>query len=146
MKWARKHIRIALILCFVLCLAGCGTSASNPVGFSSLQVTRSSNVRDNHFPPLTKTIQNQAIISHIYQAIQNLPPSQSRFCPLDTGLQYVATFTQQNGSQESVTLSASGCRIVTISGSDRRATNNTFWQLFAQALGISQENVFVNPE
>jgi hypothetical protein len=145
MQWSRKGATFVWIMGILLVLASCGQAASATESATALQITRSSAVPNNHYPGFTTTISDPAKASQLYDAILQLPTQKATFCPLDNGLQYNLVFTRPAMPQTHILLSASGCRSAVLATNDRRATNDDFWSLVAQTVGITKDALFIKP-
>src|SRR6266568_2950597 len=147
MKKQRWQLALTGLVCLLSFLASCGTNLGGDQPVSHLlTVTRTSALSANRFPPFAKAIDDSASATKLYNAIKALPPFQGVYsCPADDGLQYQLTFALKGATVQKIIASASGCRSVTLNQSDIRMTNEAFWSLFAQTLGVSEAELFPRP-
>ena len=129
------------LLMAVLGFAGCG--GANPPDESTitgLHITTSSEYPSNPAPPnVDVTLTDATPAREIYRATLALPafPPGTYNCPAGFGYSHTISFIQGQTVAVTATLDTAGCGIATISGAppDRR-TNDAYWALLAQDLGV----------
>jgi hypothetical protein len=128
-------------------LMSCSTDPGSKVPTTHfLRVTRNSSVGPNHFPAFSRNINDSASVTRLYNAIQALPLMSGIYnCPADDGLQYQLAFSFSSSSKQQMILDAAGCQQISINQSTARLTNEAFWSLFAQTLGVPKSALFPPP-
>lgn len=146
-RWMVHFGSFACILCCLIILTSCSTVSVGKSSGDALQVTRASDTAGNNFPPFTQTITDSTKVTDLYRTIQALQvfPHAEYVCPIDFGLEYHLTFSHSNGSEQQVIIHARGCPYAKIGTSDLRIIRQNFWPVFAQAIGISQSELFPMP-
>ncbi len=148
MNWSAKSTKFVCTVGILLFLVGCGqaTSTTNNTGSAiTLQITRRGDLQANRFPAFTKTVNDAAKTSQLYDAIQRLPVQNAFSCAIGNGLRYDLVFTRPKLANVSIELEALGCQSAVLAPADRRATNPAFWSLVAQILGVTQNELFIRP-
>ena|SRR5579862_5525735 len=157
-----KHLadaRRVFLVSSVLVLAGCDAkplpedlSAAGSDGVAAmvtgLHVTTSSAFPENPPPTnvdvtLTDPLRSRAIYDATL-ALPDFPPGRFN-CPNDPGYRHTITFTNGKSVVATATLNPGGCRDVTISGAPPvrwTATDDAYWALLAQNLGIDESTLF----
>lgn len=143
----KKLFYLVGLICLLSFLTGCGTNnAGNGLVKHTLTVTRESTLRANLFPVFAKNIDDTASATRLYNAIKALPSAHGLYsCPSDNGLRYKLDFSLNGAPAQQITVSGSGCRMISLSESEARMTNNAFWSLFAQVTGLSESDLFPHP-
>lgn len=93
MKWQR----FILLLTILLLVVGCGamdTKAAAPQP-TTMEVTRSSVIAQNHLPPFSRTITDAGAVQRLYTVAQNLPKArvQRWMCPLPSTIVYKVAYS-----------------------------------------------------
>jgi len=83
-----------------------------------------------------RSVTDAAAAQRIYDALSSLPLAQSRWCAYGTGAGYQLTFTDTTRRTLEATVEIAGCYEAVMHGSDRRSTNDAFWSVFANTLGL----------
>jgi hypothetical protein len=114
----------------------------------AMRFTRFSAVPQNHYPAFDHSIADTAVARRVSDAVNALPPApQGRFCPADLGLRYRLSFNEAARVSLSVVVEGDGCADVVFTQSDRRATDDAFWELLAAALGMKKTDIYrVSPD
>src|SRR3990170_2142728 len=87
-----------------------------------------------------RSVDDAARVERMYNALVSLPFARHRWCPYSVGTRYQLTFSDSGRSILVANVQSDGCREATIPGSRRRATNDSFWALFAETLGLDARN------
>lgn len=145
-----KLHKIAWILLVSLLLLSCGTAGNSTDGSTDqptvLHVTRPAN---NGRPTLKRTVEDAAMVQHLYAAANALPsPSPGgqvlkpggavNHCGMDNGMIYQMDFYKGKTLIQEMTLQATGCQTLQI-GQDTnniRVTNQAFLSLLMQTIDI----------
>jgi len=135
-------VRLALLACVVLIAASCGGSVP------AMRITRFSAMPDNHYPAFDRSIADTTTARRVFDAVNALPPApKGRFCPAGFGLRYRLSFNEAARVTLSVVVEGDGCAEVILTEADRRATDDAFWDLLANAIGVTKADVyFVKPD
>jgi len=135
-------VRLALVALALLLVVVCA-----PPSVPALRVTRFSTMPENHFPAFDRSIGDAAAARRVFDALRALPPAPSdRFCPAGFGLRYRSTFNEAGRVTLLVVIEGDGCREVVFSDADRRATDDAFWDLLADTLGVKKVEFFPLPD
>jgi hypothetical protein len=100
----------------------------------------------NHYPAFDRSVSDPVAARRMYEAVLALPPAADRFCPAGLGLRYRLTFNEAARVLLPVAVEGDGCRDLYFTDSDRRATNDRFWELLAEVLGATKETLFLMPD
>jgi hypothetical protein len=90
--------------------------------------------------PFERAVQDAAATQQLYAALVNLPIATDRWCPYSVGTRYQLTFSDTSRSILVANVGSDGCREAVLPGNDRRATNESFWAIFADSLGLDAPN------
>jgi hypothetical protein len=143
----QRFPRLAVMaLVGLVCLAACTPqSATTPPALTSAHIIRTSAFPGNHIPPFERTVTDAAKVQQLYAMLVALPamPPGIYHCPVDLGVQYHLTFFTGNTPFTSATVDAGGCGGVTVGNSSHWwARDATFWQQFADDLGVPEAMVY----
>jgi hypothetical protein len=131
-------MRPALLALAVVLVASC-----TPTSIAAMRFTRFSTMPENHYPALDRSVEDAAAAGPVYDAVRALPPApKDRFCPFGAGLRYRLTFNEATRVVLSVVVEGDGCAEVIFSESDRRATDEAFWDLLAGTLGVKKADIY----
>lgn len=155
MNGMKKQWLICPILLLML-LSGCGTifvsAASSAQEPTILQVQRVNTESENHYLPFpSRTITNQQVVQQLYNAMLALPHFTSHnppgwlSCPRETGVKYHIAFSHGNSLLQEALYDPSGCPTIRIGKNDVRIPDKSFAQLFAQAVGIPENDLVPVP-
>ena len=109
----------------------------------TLRVTRYSTLAENHYPALDRSVSDVAAARRVYDAVRALPPApKDRFCPAGFGLRYRLTFNEVARVILLVVVEGDACAEVVFSDTDRRATDDAFWDLLADTLGVKTSDIY----
>ena len=138
MKWQR----FILLLTILLLVVGCGaidTKAAAPQP-TTMEVTRSSVIAQNHLPPFSRTITDAGAVQRLYTAAQNLPKTrvQRWMCPLPSTIVYHVQFLEGKTVLQQWNMDAIGCAVVMLHKGDLRRVNSAFVSLFAKTIGLTK--------
>jgi hypothetical protein len=127
---------------------GCGgADVPDEATVTELHFTTSSEFPDNPKPTnVDVTVTDSARSRAIYEATVGLPdfPPSTFNCPADLGYRHTIDFTLEGRAPVTATLNIGGCRDATISGAPPvRQTDEAYWQLLAQHLGVDEPTLFV---
>ena len=129
-------MRLALVALAALVVA-CASPSVPP-----LRVTRYSTIPENHYPVFDRSVDDAAAARRVYDAVRALPPApKDRFCPAGFGLRYRLTFNEAARVTLLVVVEGDACAEVIFSATDRRATDDTFWDLLAATLGVQKTDI-----
>lgn len=133
--------RICLVLVLLL-VVSCGGS------IPAMRITRFSTLAENHYPAFDRSVDDAAAAGRVYDAVRALPPApKDRFCPAGSGLRYRLSFNDAARVNLSVVIEGDQCAEVIFSDSDRRATDDAFWDLLAGTLGVKKSEIyFLQPD
>ena len=152
-----RSVMAVLPMLLLLVVAGCGPAAtaretsSVSVPPTALHVVRAPGIPQDHIPPFARSVTTVTSVQRLYQAMYALPripkllPGEAIACPADYGLEYYLTFLAGSKVIERADMYASGCVGIAVSATDVRRPNDAFWALFAQTLGITQDELFPRP-
>jgi hypothetical protein len=87
-----------------------------------------------------RSVDDAASVQRLYSALVSLPFATDRWCPYSVGTRYQLTFSDTSRSILVANVESDGCREAIIPGSGRRATNDSFWAVFADTLGLDARN------
>jgi len=131
-------VRLALLACVVLIAASCGGSVP------AMRITRFSAMPDNHYPAFDRSIADATAARRVFDAVNALPPApRGRSCPAAFGLSYRLSFNEAARVSLSVVIEGDGCAEVVFTQTDRRATDDVFWTLLADAVGVNKTDVYL---
>jgi hypothetical protein len=130
-------VRLALIAFAALVFVACAPASVPP-----LRVTRYSAVPENHYPALDRSVDDDAAARRVYDAVRALPPAPNRWCPAGFGLRYRLTFNEAARVTLLVVVEGDACAEAIFSDSDRRATDDAFWDLLADTLGVKKAEIY----
>ena len=129
-------MRLALVALATLVVA-CA-----PASVPLLRVTRYSTIPENHYPAFDRSVDDAAAARRVYDAVRALPPApKDRFCPAGFGLRYRLTFNEAARVILLVVVEGDACAEVIFSETDRRATDEPFWDLLAGTLGVQKADI-----
>jgi len=133
----RSGFLLALLLA-----ASCGAT------IPAMRIIRFSAVPENHYGTFDRSIADIAVARRVYDAANALAPApKGRSCPVDSGLRYRLSFNEAARVSLSVVIEGDGCADVVFTQTDRRATDDAFWDLLAEALGVRRTDIYrVMPE
>jgi hypothetical protein len=127
--------RAALALALVV-VVSCGGSVP------AMRLTRFSAMPESHYPAFDRSIADAAAARRVFDAVNALPPApKGRFCPADSGLRYRLSFNEAARVTLSVVIEGDGCAEVAFTQTDRRATDDAFWDLLAKAVGVTKPDI-----
>jgi hypothetical protein len=135
-------VRLALIALAVLLIVSCTSSVP------AMRITRFSTSPAHHYPAFDRSVVDPVVTRRVYDAVRALPPAPSVCFPeTGYGLSYRLSFNDASRVILSVVVEGDGCVQVTFSDADRRATDDAFWDLLADTLGVKKtEILFVLPD
>ncbi|MEP6694619.1 MAG: hypothetical protein ABJB39_08245 [Chloroflexota bacterium] len=114
-----------------------------PSSVPAMRITRSSAVQENHYPAFDRSIDDAAAVRRVSDAVRALPPApQGRSCPASLGLRYRLSFNEAARVVLSVVVEGDGCAQVIFTEADRRATDDAFWGLLAESLGVKPADIY----
>lgn len=87
-----------------------------------------------------RSVQDAAAAQRLYDALISLPFAPNRWCPYSVGTGYRLMFGDTSRSILVAEVGSDGCREAVLPGNDRRATNESFWTIFADTLGLDARN------
>jgi hypothetical protein len=111
-----------------------GSAPTIPV----LQVTRFSGLQP--VAAFDRSVGDAASVQWLYNALVSLPFARHRWCPYGVGTRYQLTFSDTGRSILVANVESDGCREASVPGYGRRATNDSFWAIFAETLGLEARN------
>src|SRR5437016_3615827 len=82
----------------------------------------------NRVPPFVATVHDRAAIDDLANKIRSLPTAQLRYCPVDWGVHYDLDFRHEGVQLLHAVADAGGCKDITLGQSDRRSTDDAFWE------------------
>jgi hypothetical protein len=132
-----------MLLLGALLVGGCGMP--DAASITGLHFTTSSAPGNAPLTNVDVTLTDPGRSRAIYQATLALPdfPSGTLHCPVDLGYRHTVVFMSGQDAAVTATLTVGGCRGATISGaSSTRQTNDAYWALLAQDLGIEESTLF----
>jgi hypothetical protein len=134
-----RRATVALAFLFVV---SCGGSVP------AMRLTRFSTMPENHYPAFDRSLADVAAARRIFDAVNALPPApKDRFCPASFGLRYRLSFNEAARVSLSVVVEGDGCAEVVFTQSDKRMTDDAFWDLLADAVGVERADIhFVKPD
>jgi hypothetical protein len=141
----RKIPVIVALVVLALALVLGGAFAIAP---RTLLVARSGAPPWAHPTTLLRFSADAASVQRLEEAIQSLPPAPSGVvnCPADNGTLYRLTIFHHGAVSLRATVSATGCRTLRIVGErEWRASDDAFWRVFAQTLGVSPTDLIARP-
>jgi len=106
-------------------------------------MTRFSAVAENHYPAFDRSVADVAAARRVYDALNALPPApKDRSCPAGFGLRYRLSFNEAARVNLSVVVEGDACAEVIIAANDRRATDDRFWDVLADTLGVKRAEIY----
>lgn len=130
MKWSSIALAALLVI-------ACGAT------IPAMRLTRFSSVPENHYGAFDRSITDTVVARRVYDAVNALPPApKDRFCPADFGLRYRLSFNEAARVTLSVVVEGGGCAEVIFTQGDRRATDDAFWDLLADAFGVKTVEIY----
>lgn len=155
----RSLLLLSLLLCLFLGACGGATSPSSLAANNStprassdktpaslalpdtLQVTRTDLSPTDNLGPFDSTVTDASQVQKLYQMGLALPPFSSgqevnQACLNDMGVIYHLTFLRANQEAQRMNLDPGDCRLLSLSSSDLRRVDDTFLNLFKQALHL----------
>ena len=131
-------MRPVLVALVALVLASCA-SASVP----AMRFTRFSTLAESHYPAFDRSVDDAVAARRVYDAVRALPPApKDRFCPAGFGLRYRLSFNELARVNLSVVIEGDQCAEVVFTDFDRRATDDAFWDLLADTLGVKKAEIY----
>ena len=103
-----------------------------------LRVTRFSGLQP--VAAFDRSIQDVAAAQLLYDALVTLPVAKHRWCAYGSGTGYRLTFSDTHRLILVATVGSDGCLEAILPGNDRRATNESFWAIFADTVGLNAGN------
>ena len=118
----------------VLVAAACSVASTAP-----LRVVRFSGL--SPVPALDRSVADGAAAQRLHDQPVSLPVAQNRWCAYGTGAGYEIVFSDTVRRTLVATVEIGGCFEAILHGTDRRrATDDAFWTVFAQTLGLEPGN------
>ncbi|HEV8655625.1 MAG TPA: hypothetical protein VGR85_08960 [Candidatus Limnocylindria bacterium] len=114
-----------------------GSSCSAPT-IPVLRVVRYSEMHP--VAAFDRSVNDAAAAQRLHDALISLPVAQLRWCAIGYGIGYRLTFSDTSRTTLVATVESDGCREAILPGNDRRATNDAFWSIFADTLGLDARN------
>jgi len=113
-----------------------------------MRITRFSAIPENRYPAFDRSIADAAVARRVFDAVNALPrATPDRSCPAAFGLRYRLSFNEAARVSLSVVIEGDGCADVSFTQSDRRATDDAFWDLLANAVGVTKADIhLVKPD
>ena len=131
-------MRLVFVALAVLVVASCAAPS-----IAAMRFTRFSTMSENHYPAFDRSVDDPAAARRVYDAVRALPPApKDRFCPFGAGLRYRLTFNEAARVVLSVVIEGDGCAEAIFSETDRRATDDVFWDLLADTLGVKKSEIY----
>ena len=131
-------MRCAAVGLAVLIVVSCGGSVP------AMRITRFSAMPENHYPAFDRSIADATAARRVFDAVNALPPAaRGRSCPAAFGLSYRLSFNEAARVILSVVIEGDGCAEVAFTKTDRRATDDAFWTLLADAVGVNKTDVYL---
>jgi hypothetical protein len=87
-----------------------------------------------------RSVTDAAAAQRLYDAVVSLPHAQLRWCAMGYGIGYRLTFSDTSRPTLAAVVESDGCREAVLPGDDRRATDDAFWAVFADTLGLEVGN------
>lgn len=114
----------------------------------AMRFTRFSAVPANHYPSFDRSVDDAAAARRVSEAIRALSSAATgRACPAGLGLRYRLSFNEAARVVLSVVIEGDACAEVIFSEADRRATDDAFWDLLADTLGVKKSDLYnVRPD
>src|SRR5439155_20094283 len=91
-------------------------------------------------PAFDRSVGDGAAAQRLHDALVSLPVAKNRWCADGTGAGYEMVFSDTVRRTLVATLEIGGCFEAILHGTDRRATNDAFWTVFAKTLGLDPLN------
>jgi hypothetical protein len=131
-------VRCAAVGLAVLIVVSCGGSVP------AMRITRFSAMPENHYPAFDRSIADATAARRVFDAVNALPPApRGRSCPAAFGLSYRLSFNEAARVSLSVVIEGDGCAEVVFTQTDRRATDDAFWTLLADAVGVNKTDMYL---
>jgi hypothetical protein len=131
-------VRLALLALTVALVASCASPS-----VAALRVTRYSTMSENRYPAFDRSVDDAAAARRMYDALRALPPApRDRHCPIGSGLRYRMTFNEAARVVLLVVVEGDGCAEAIFSETDRRATDDAFWELLADTVGAQKADIY----
>ena len=131
-------MRCAAVGLAVLIVVSCGGSVP------AMRITRFSAMPENHYPAFDRSIADATAARRVFDAVNALPPApRGRSCPAAFGLSYRLSFNEAARVSLSVVIEGDGCAEVVFTQTDRRATDDAFWTLLADAVGVNKTDMYI---
>ena len=131
-------MRCAAVGLAVLIVVSCGGSVP------AMRITRFSAMPENHYPAFDRSIADATAARRVFDAVNALPPApRGRSCPAAFGLSYRLSFNEAARVSLSVVIEGDGCAEVVFTQTDRRATDDAFWTLLADAVGVNKTDMYL---
>lgn len=114
-----------------------GTSCSVP----ATAVLRAVRYSEMHLvAAFDRSVNDAASAQRLHDALISLPVAQPRWCAIGYGIGYRLTFSDMSRTILAASVESDGCREAILPRNDRRATNDAFWETFAEVLGLDARN------
>jgi hypothetical protein len=123
-----RAIAVGLALLVAVSSLAPSTSVLQVARFAGLQAV----------PAFDRSAQDAAKAEHLYRALVALPVAEDRWCPYGSGAGYRLAFSDTLRLILVAKVGSDGCREAVLPGNDRRATNEFFWAIFADTLGLDR--------
>lgn len=143
----RRHAMLAMFLTLSICVSACATSATSSSQTGMILYVTRTPVGSPAPVTFDKTITNPNAIQQLYRAARALPKAGLQSCPTTTEgyvrQDYHLAFRQGTSQLLPMTLQDWGCGDLFVGSddvhgaSDVRLTDETFWDLFAQTIGVT---------
>ncbi len=137
-----KCQKIVLLFAMLLFLSGCGVVNANAASSAptSLEVTRSSTIPQNHLPPFSRTITNVGAVQKLYIHAQALPKAgvHNWMCVIGSTVVYHVRFLAGKTVLQQWDMDAIGCYAIVLHKGDLRQPNQAFVSLFAKTIGLAK--------
>ncbi|MDP9252903.1 MAG: hypothetical protein M3O80_07840 [Chloroflexota bacterium] len=98
---------------------------------------------ESHYSAFDRSIDDTAAARRVYDAVRALLPApKDRFCPAGFGRRYRLSFNELARVNLSVVIEGDACAEVIFTDVDRRATDDAFWDLLADTLGVKKAEIY----
>jgi hypothetical protein len=109
-----------------------------------MRVTRFAAMPESRYPAFDRSIGDAATARRVFDEVNALPPApKGRFCPADFGLRYRLSLNEAARVTLSVVIEGDGCAEVAFTQTDRRATDDAFCDLLANAVGVTKPDIYL---
>ena len=125
-----RAVSVALAVLVLMSCSAPSTAVLRVTRFSGLQAV----------PAFDRSLQDAGAAQQLYDALVTLPVANDRWCAYGTGAGYRMAFSDTRRSILVARVESDGCREAVLPGNDRRATNESFWAIFADTLGLDARN------